>query len=236
MNRPRLTSHAVPKAGDDAVKPEQFTRMIAYLSLCMLAAAFGAMLGPAWSYWWAVFGAFGLVSAIGLDVLSDSRTRWAAHARRERSAMRAERKLDEMLGDMESSEAIRAALRPLQPDSTDPTPQDANRQSEARLPLDKAATITRLLRSTGDAGYQLGESLAGRVRSLSRHGFGLAHDQPLERGFVLLTIDRDNSEPLQFVADVLWCELQNNGCYLSGGKLLEVVSPSDALPAHISSI
>jgi hypothetical protein len=194
------------------------------------------MLGPAWSYWWAVFGAFGLISAIGLDVLNDSRTRRADHTRKELFAVRAERKLDEMLGDMESSDAIRAALRPFQPDSTNPTPQDANRQPEPRLPLDKAATITRLFRSTGDAGYRLGEPLAGRVRSLSRHGFGLAHDQPLERGFVLLTIDRDNSEPLQFVADVLWCELQNSGCYLSGGKLLEVVSPSDALPEHISSV
>ena len=233
MNRANVTSHAVLSVDDDAAKSAPLTRLIAYLSLCMLAAAFGAMVGPAWSRWWAIFGAFGLISAIGLDVLNRSRARRADHTRRKRLALKAERKLDEMMGDMESSDAIRAALRQFQPDATDPTPQGTNRQAEPRLPLDKPATITRLLRSSGDAGYRLGEPLAGRVRNISRHGFGLAHDQRLERGFVLLEIDLENGEPLQFIADVLWCELQDSGCYFSGGKILEVVSPSDARPAHV---
>jgi hypothetical protein len=236
MNQASVKSHAVLSVDDNAAKSAPLTRLIAYLSLCMLAAAFGAMVGPAWSRWWAIFGTFGLVSAVGLDVLNRSRARRADHMRRMRRsqlARKAERKLDEMMGDTESSAAIRAALRQFQPGATDPTPQGTNCQAEPRLPLNKPATITRLLRSSGDAGYRLGESLAGRVRNISRYGFGLAHNQQLERGLVLLKCELENGEPLRFIADVLWCELQDSGCYFSGGKILEVISPSDAQAAHI---
>ena len=137
------------------------------------------------------------------------------------------------MGDMESSDAIRAALRRFQSDATSPTPQGANGQAEQSPPLNKAVTITPLFRSFGDAGCRLGKPLVGRVRNIAHHGFGLAHDQQLERGFVLLEFDLANGEPLQFIADVLWCELQENGRSFSGGKLLEIVSPSDARPAHI---
>ena len=228
-----VTSDAVPLVADDAAKSAPLTRLIAYLSLCMLAAAFGAMIGPAWSRCWAIFGTFGLVSAVGLDVLNRSRTRRADHTRREQLVLKNERKLDEMMGDMESSGAILAALRQLQPDATDPTFQGTNCQAEPRLPLNKPATITPLLRSSGGEGYRPGKPLAVRVRNISRHGFGLAHDQQLERGFVLLDFDLENGAPLQFIADVLWCELQDSGCYFSGGKILEVTSPSDAQAARI---
>ena len=120
-----------------------------------------------------------------------------------------------------------------QPDATDPTPQGTNCQTAPRLPLNKPATITPLLRSSGDARYRPGEPLAVRVRNISRRGVGLAHDQRLERGFVLLDFKLENGEPLRFIADVLWCELQDSGGYFSGGKLLDVVSPSDAQAVRI---
>ncbi len=223
MKRGNVTSQAVPWVGDNVAKSAPLTRLIAYLSFCMLAAAFGAMVGPAWCRWWAIFGTFGLVSAIGLDALNKSRARRADHTRREQFARKAERKLDEIIGGMESSGAIRAALRQLQPSATYPTPLGAHGQAEPRLPLNKPATITRLLRYSSEAADRMGEPLAGRLRNISRHGFGLAHDERLERGLVLLEIDLENGEPLQFIADVLWCELQDGGCYFSGGKILEVV-------------
>jgi hypothetical protein len=234
MNRANVTSHAARLVDDDAAKSASLTRLIAYLSLCMLAAAFGAMLGPVWSRWWAIFGTFGLVSAIGLRVLNRSRARLADRTRGKQLALKAERRLDEMMGDIESSGAIRAALRQFQPGATDSTPRGTNCQAEARLPLNKPATITPLLRSSGDAGYQRGKPLAARVRSISGSGFGLAHDQQLERGVVLLEFELEDGQRLQLIADVLWCELQDSGCYFSGGRILEVEGPSDALPARIS--
>jgi hypothetical protein len=228
MNRENVTSHAVPLVDDHAAKSAPLTRLIAYLSLCMLAAAFGAMVGPTWCGWWAIFGTFGLTSAVGLDILNRSRARRADHIHRKQLSLKAERKLDEIISDMASSGAIRDALRQFQPGATDPAPQGTDCRAKPRLPLNNPATITRLLRSSEDEGYRLGEPLPCRVRNISRRGFGLAHDHRLERGLVLLECDLEKGEPLHFIADVLWCELQDNGCYFSGGKLLEMVSPSDA--------
>jgi hypothetical protein len=228
MNPADAAAGACQSLHDTAAQSTPLTRLIAYLSVCMLAAAFGAVIGPAWSRWWAIFGAFGLVSSTGLDALHQSRTRHADHARRRQFALKAERKLDEILGGVQSSSAIFTALRQLQPNAADPASQGANGCAEPRLPLDKPATITRLCRCAGGAVDRLGEPLAGRVRNVSRHGLGLAHDQRLERGLVLLEMDLANGELLRFIADVLWCELQDSGNYYSGGKILEVVNAGNA--------
>jgi hypothetical protein len=162
MQRANLTSQAVLWVNDDVARSAPLTQLIAYLSLSMLAAAFGAMVGPAWCRWWAIFGTFGLTSAVGLDVLNQSRARLAAHARRKRLALNAERKLAEIMGDMQSSGAIRAALRQFQEGAADPTPQGANHRVEPRLPLDKPTKITRLLQHSSGAVERMGEPLAGR--------------------------------------------------------------------------
>ncbi|MGA2030869.1 MAG: hypothetical protein ABSG68_01320 [Thermoguttaceae bacterium] len=227
MNQASVLSRALLLIDDGAAKSAPLTKLIACLSLCMLAAAFGAMVGPAWGRWWAIFGAFGLASALGLDVLDRSRARRADRARNAERALKAELRLNEMLNDMESSGAVFAALRQLQRDAAEPTSQTANRQVEPRLPLDRPATITRLLHYPSGAVDRLGEPVAGRMRNISRHGFGLAHDERLERGLVLLACDCESGRPLQFIADLLWCERQETGCYFSGGKILDVVNPSD---------
>jgi hypothetical protein len=232
MKRANITSQAVLSVDDDVAKSAPLTRLIAYLSVCMLAAAFGAVVGPAWCRWWAIFGTFGLTSATGLDVLDQSRARLAARLHREQLALKAERKLGEIIGDMESSSAIRAALRQFQEGAAEPAPQGANRRAEPRLPLNNPAKVTRLLQHSSGAVGRMGEPLAARLRNISRQGFGLAHDERLERGLVLLEIDFDRSEPLQLIGGLLWCELQENGCYFSGGKILQVTSPSDPQAAR----
>jgi len=224
MNPARVALPADPSA-DDAAQSPLLTRLIAYLSVCMLAAAFGALVGPIWCRWWAIFGAFGLVSSTGLDALHQSRARREADRRRERVALVAGRKLDEIRGGMESSSAIFTALRQLQPDAGSPAGPDAGHRPEPRLPLDKPATITRLLRAADGALQRMGDPLAGRLRNISRHGVGLSHDRRLERGLVLLELNIENGEPLRFIADLLWCELQDSGRYYSGGKILELVRP-----------
>jgi hypothetical protein len=226
MKRANVPSQAGLWVDGGVANSPPLTQLIAYLSLCMLAAAFGAVVGPAWCRCWAIFGTFGLASATGLDVLNRSRQRLAAHARSKQLALKAERKLDEIIGDVESSGAVRAALRQFQEGAADPVPQGAHRRVEPRLPLDKPARITRLLQYSNGAVQRMGEPLAGRLRNVSRQGFGLVHDERLEQGFVLLEIDFDGGEPLQLIGGVLWCELQENGRYFSGGKILEVASPT----------
>jgi hypothetical protein len=232
MNQADVSSDAVPLVDDDAAKSAPFTRLIAHLSVCMLTASFGAMVGPYWCRWWAIFGVLGLASAVGLDLVNRSRARRADSTRRNQLILKAGRKLDKLIDDVELSGATCAALRQLQPDAADPRLQGTACQAEPRMPLNKSATITRLLRYSSRAVDRLGKPLVGRVRNISHQGFGLAHDERLEQGLVLLEIDLENGEPLQFIADVLWCELQDSGGYFSGGKIFEVVSPSEGHPAY----
>ena len=217
---------------EDAVKCASLPQLIAYLSLCMLAAGFGAMVGPVWSREWMIFGTFGLASAVGLDALGRSRARLAKNRRSTQLTLKAQRKLDAMMGEMDSFAAIGAALDQLRPGAADSKFQGIDCQAEPRLHLKGSATIRPLVPSPGGAGYRPGEPRTVRVRNISRHGVGLAHDQRLERGFALLEIDLANGEPLEFIADVLWCELQNSGCHFSGAKILEVVNPGDVQPAR----
>ena len=67
--------------------------LIAWLSVCMLAAAWGAMLGPGWTTSWKLWGAFGLAAAVGLNVAD--RLHQANRRRREEDAamQRLERRL-----------------------------------------------------------------------------------------------------------------------------------------------
>jgi hypothetical protein len=215
-----------------AAESAPLTRLIAQLSLCMLAAAFGGTVGQPWCRWWAIFGAFGLASATGCDVLNRSYVLMADRTRRKQFTRKAQRKLDAMMDDLQSSCAISAALRELQPDAADPTPRRTNGQDESRLSLNRPATITPLLRNSCGAVQRLGERQAGRLRNISRYGFGLAHDQRLDRGLVLLRTELADGRPLQFIADVLWCELRGGGGYFSGGKLLEVVTARDLRPGQ----
>ena len=68
------------------------------------------------------------------------------------------------------------------------------------------------------------KSVVGHVRNISGYGFGLAHECLLQPGYVLLEFELENHEPVEFIADLLWCEAQPNGKFFSGGKLLEVVN------------
>jgi|GEM_PF-7127320 len=49
------------------------TNLIAWLSVCLLAAAWGATIDPSWQPIWMRLGAFGLVSAVGLSATSKFR-------------------------------------------------------------------------------------------------------------------------------------------------------------------
>ena len=57
--------------------------LIAWLSVCMLAAAWGAKMGPEWVASWRQWGAFGLSAAVGLNIADRMR---AAKRRRQAEA------------------------------------------------------------------------------------------------------------------------------------------------------
>ena len=59
----------------DMVRGVSITNLIAWLSVCLLAAAWGATIDPSWQPIWMRLGAFGLASALGLSATSKFRER-----------------------------------------------------------------------------------------------------------------------------------------------------------------
>lgn len=204
-------------------KPGYTAGLIGYLSVCMLAAAFGSMLGTIWFRYWLIFGTFGLVSAIGLNILSRSRAQSEAANRRKMVALQAEKNLDKIVDIEESFDAILGAVRQIQSDITGAKKHRRRSNADTRVSLLKPVTITPLRESPGAAS----ESFVGSLRNISSHGFGLLPDCFLQRGYVLLEFTLENQDPVMFIADLLWCERQTTGRYFSGGKFLELVSSVD---------
>jgi len=207
------------------------TELIAALSVCMLAAAFGAVIGPDWCRSWSIFGAFGLVSAVGLDVFRRTQNRFKEQKREKEMAIAAEQGLSKVVTTTQSSTAIRDALRKVR-DNAVSAVSAASRSptgcTRARLPSHKQVTITPLRGRSKTPEHRSGDSFAGYVRDISSYGVGLAHSHPLEPGPVLLAFDLRNGEQVSFVAEVLWCEPQGDGQYISGGKLMDVLNPGEA--------
>ena len=191
-------------------KPGYVARLIGYLSLCMLAAAFGSMFGDKLLVYWLIFGTFGLVSAIGLNMISQSRTRYKELNEKKKLLQQAEKNLNKIVEIEESFDAIADAVRHIQSDI------EITQKHQA-------VTITPLNKSPGTTG----EHFEGTLWNISTNGFSLAHDFCLQRGYVLLLFALENREPIQFIADLLWCERQTDGRYFSGGKFLELVASVD---------
>ena len=210
----------------DRSKP--LTELIAGLSLCMLAAAFGAILGPEWSRQWAIFGAFGLVSAVGLDIFHRTQQRLKEHKHNKQMAILAEKNLSKVVTTMRSSTMIRGALRKVQDQAVTAVSPGPTGCAEPRLPVHKRVRITRLRGRTKTPEDWSDDSVTGYVRDISSAGIGLAHGLHLEPGPVLLEFELRNGEHVSFLAEVLWCESQGDGQYFSGGKLREVLDPEEA--------
>jgi len=207
------------------------TELIAGLSVCMLAAAFGAVLGPDWCRSWAIFGAFGLVSAVGLDVFHRTQNHLKKQKREKEMAIAAEQHLSKVVTTVESSTTIRDALRKVQENAVSAVAAASRSPTgctRPRFPCHKQVTITPLRGRWKTPEHRSGDSFAGYVRDISSYGVGLAHSHPLEPGPVLLAFDLRNGEQVSFVAEVLWCEPQGDGQYISGGKLMDVLNPEEA--------
>jgi hypothetical protein len=209
----------------DRSKP--LTELIAGFSLCMLAAAFGSLLGPEWGRSWMIFGTFGLVSSVGLDVFRRTQERLKEEKRERAMAIVAEQNLSKVITTMRSSTSLRDALRKIQGDAVGGEPRGPTRRDDPRLPLRHPVTITRLRERWKTSDEYLGDSLPGSVRDISSCGIGLAHRRHLERGPVLLVFELNDGERVSFTAEVLWCEPQSDGQYFSGAKLMDVLNPEE---------
>ena len=81
--------------------------LIAWLSVCMLAAAWGTKMGPEWVTSWRDWGAFGLTAALGLNVADRLRTARRKRLEEENAQQRLERRISTVIEEESAEEYAR---------------------------------------------------------------------------------------------------------------------------------
>jgi hypothetical protein len=225
MSRDRNTEQ---RALDQTVESGRVATMIACICVCMVASASGGLLPPFWCKWWAIYGATGFVSSVGLNIRYRLQAISLLQERERRAAQSAERKLESVVDGIRVTHEIGTAVHRIVRSVCDSMPEGQSSREATREALDCGITITPVQKPDDAAQGQFGESIPGHVRDISLKGVGLIHDRPIERGSVVLAFELEGGEAIHFIADVLWCEAREDGRYASGGKLLRLVTSADA--------
>ncbi len=203
--------------------------MIAWLSLCVLAAAWGHTLDEHWQSIWAQMGAFGLAAAVGLGALEKARV--VRQNRLQNCAMRArlECGLARMNEHGATLESINAAVQRLTqhalhhkhgaPRKAPPGTRSWQAQLLSNFPIEVTPVEDR-----GDSDCELTDPVAGFLRDISSRAVSFEHVEAFGTHLVLLTFKLGDKQRLSFVVDVLWTE-KSNGGFASGGTVLAVGVP-----------
>ena len=204
--------------------------LIAWLSLCLLAAAWGHALDAEWQIIWAEIGAFGLTAAVGLGALEKTRNARAERIYNRLMQSRVECGLARLNEHSAAVDSINMAVRRLAEHAA------KRRSSEiASVSRVKRRWQTQLLSDTPleivpvedqDVPFDVKSvaPIAGTLRQISSQGVTFEHDEAFAARIVLLTF-KLTDEQLSFVVDVMWSQKAVDG-YTSGGTVLAVGVPA----------
>ncbi len=209
--------------------------LIAWLSVCLLAAAWGRSLDPKLQAQWSTLGLYGLVASVGLGLLEKARKARIKHSRQRALLARTAFGFAHISEQGAAAEAIRSAVRsvttstgceideikvPRRPRKDE---LRAQRRSERlrQLPMEITTVIDH-----DDLSCELSQPLPCTLRDISSRGVSFQHAVPIEGRIVVLTIRLREGNHLSFVAEVLWTEATNEG-FVSGGTILDVGIPDD---------
>jgi hypothetical protein len=225
---------------DDSEKSESLRGLIAWLSLCLLAAAWGPNLPAESRAIWGNVGTFGLVAAVGLSLAARVRAVRRTQRHKQKQEECIDQRLTQVVTHSESVEALRTTVALLQSDL---------RERAAVLPsatsndtLGSGCPVEVLLLDPVFGPRASGRPLTVYLRDLSNGGIGLLHRVPLPTGRVLLKFHLMDGGTKTLTADIRWCRKIDDRLYWSGGPLLEVTPsetsevPSDATTAPACAV
>ncbi|MEX2114346.1 MAG: PilZ domain-containing protein [Pirellulales bacterium] len=209
--------------------------LMAWLSVCILAAAWGKSLDDQLQAQWSTLGLYGLVASVGLGVLEKGRNVRLKRARHSAIQARTTFGLARITEQGAAREAINAAVRRVTVSAgadmsnsaahTQRRAKDrrAERRSEhlGRLPMEITVVIDH-----DDLSCDLSEPFSGTLRDLSAGGISFLHTTPIEGRIVVLTIRLPDGLHLSFVAEALWTDVTAEG-FVSGGSILDVGIPDE---------
>jgi len=211
--------------GATRLRIRSLSALIAWVSLCLLAAGFGAKLAPGLQGLWAKLGLFGLLAAVGLEAAEKSQRRRKEQKQRAALQHRVELELGKFLQRCASFEVIRAAVRRVHDDAQRRATAYDDRRSESRAPLSMPVKVTPLPRDPAKAELSELQPFTAYTRDISPRGVGLLHDRPIRDGEVLLTFDLLTGETVSLIADLTWCRREEDHRYSAGGEIIEVATP-----------
>jgi hypothetical protein len=200
------------------------THLIAWLSVCLLAAATGSALDPQWRPLWAQMGAFGLASAVGLSVVARLRATRRRQAAEEAKRSTLERRMESVVSQFEPSPSLRTTVSRLCQEFLERPPDSDNSRAGCVAVSARPVMITPLRRDREGKFLVRGASTEAHVRDLSSRGVGVAHHGQLPSSLVLLTCDASDGTALAVVVDLRWSHNLGAGDFLSGGEFIEVTN------------
>jgi hypothetical protein len=209
--------------------------MIAWLSLCVLAAAWGHVLDERWQIIWTEVGAFGIISAAGLGAIEKMRL-----ARTERSynrvmQARVECGLARLNEHSATVDSINAAVRRLAEQAARRRTVELGAQPRAKrhwhpqLLSDYPLEVIRVEDRDEPFDNSSIAPIPGVLRQMSTQGVSFEHDESFSTRIVLLTFRLADEQQLSFVVDVMWTQKTVNG-FTSGGTVLAVGVPTSDEP------
>lgn len=201
--------------------------LIGWLSLCLLAAAWGHSLDEQWRTIWAEMGAFGLVAAVGLGTLDTVRTAYEKRYQDRLLQMRLEGGLARLNEHSATVDAINAAIRKLTQHV-----EGLHRQ-RGRIPSHSQAKVVAWhpleVMPIEERGASLdakwADPIRGFIRQISSRAVCFEHAEPFGTHLVLLTFTLSHGQQLSFVVDVMWTE-KSGTAHVSGGTVLAVGVPA----------
>lgn len=216
---------ATTGGSDDTLSEGSLPGLVAWVSLCMLAAALGPLLEVTVRQIWVSMGAFGLAAAVGLDVASRTRAHRHQCQQRKAAQIRLDRHLTDLTRQHVTTKELREAISRI---ANDVHPHDGKlaRRSERRLLLECPVRV-RLLNEGETWGTDSpSDAFIAHVRDISANGVGLVHTREVYGRQGFLTFELTSGETISLVAEPVWCSPQADGRHQSGWKLLEVAPPN----------
>jgi hypothetical protein len=212
---------------EETVKQEvpgkSLANLIAWLSVCVLSAAWGAGMDTDWQSYWKQLGAFGLVSAVGLNAAARVRATCKRRAHQIALSSHLEERLSNFADEPELDPQLRSAVARL----LDEVEPDGLGGSDERTRFPVASgwpVLVTPLTPTGGPSRRATTTRAV-LRNVSRTGVGLLHSIALPVGPTRLTYRLGDGHIVSLVIEIRWCESQHDGRFASGGRFLQVTTP-----------
>lgn len=182
-------------AAETTDEGRSISNLIAWLSLGIVAAAWGSTLDPSWQPLWKQMGAFGLASAVGLNFAERYRATRRLRTQQKALECRVERSIRTLLdGGPEEQDDAEVNAEPEQIES------GGTREPRMSVSVRWPAVITPV----GADGASSGTGRIGYIENVSKTGIGLAHRPPLLAGLVRVTFRRTSGQPIAMLMEVRW--------------------------------